>query len=306
MYNFKLLQSFVAVADAGSFRGAAEKLNRSQSAVSTQVMQLEGQIGLILFERTTRRTKLTPDGEKLLVHMRRALNEIETGLSELRQAASGELGEIAMACVPSIAGSVLPPVLREFIDVHPRIKLRLVEHTSTALLAAVTEREVDFGIGPLVENEPSLLFEPIVDEPIFAVLPSPFRREGYTSISLEDLAANSVVMASNSAALRGNLDREISQKGVDIRSGYEVTHVQTMLGFARAGLGVALMPATTLPLPPDPHLQVLPVVSPPLLRSLCLISARGAVRSRIARELIALITERFQSDTRFSTITTPN
>ena len=89
MYNFKLLQSFVAVADAGSFRGAAEKLNRSQSAVSTQVMQLEGQIGLILFERTTRRTKLTPDGEKLLVHMRRALNEIETGLSELRQAASG-------------------------------------------------------------------------------------------------------------------------------------------------------------------------------------------------------------------------
>ena len=127
MCSFKLLQSFMSVADAGTFHGAAKKLNRSQSAVCTQVMQLEKQIGLHLFERMTRRTKLTPDGEKLWGHMLRAPNEIETSLHKLRQAASDEFGEIAMACLPRIAGSVLPPVPREFISIRRRIKLRLVE-----------------------------------------------------------------------------------------------------------------------------------------------------------------------------------
>jgi DNA-binding transcriptional LysR family regulator len=300
MYNFKLLQSFVTVADTGGFRGAAEKLHRSQSAVSAQVMQLERQLGVTLFERTTRRTRLTADGEKLLGHMRRALAEIETGLHELRQAAAGEFGEIALACVPSIAGSVLPSVLRAFRDVRPKIHLRVVEQTSVALLAAVKAREVDFGIGPLVAEEPDLMFDPVIDEPIFAVLPPAFHRAGRTDISLEDLAAHSVVMASNSAALRVNLDHEIAQKGIDIKSGYEVTHTQTMLAFARAGLGVALLPATALPVPPEPDLQVLPVIAPTLLRRLCLISAKGAARSKPAAELSDLITRRFRGDPRFA------
>lgn len=300
MHNFKLLQSFVSVAETGSFRGAAEKLHRSQSVVSTQVRQLEEQIGLKLFERTTRRTEMTPQGKKLLRHFRIALNEIESGLEELRQEALGEVGHIAMACVPSIAGSVLPAVLKRFRDIRPNIGFRLVEQTSVMLLETVKSREVDFGIGPFVSDEPDLVFEPIVDEPIFAVLPPAFRRQRSRSISLEDLAGNSIVMASSSAALRGNLDREISKSGITIDSGYEVTHVQTMLAFARAGLGIALMPATTLPQPPDPDLQILQVTKPLLQRRLCLISAKSAVTSRVSSELTRLIVESFRGNPLFS------
>ena len=300
MYSFKLLQSFVTVAETGSFRGAAERLNRSQSAVSTQVKQLEDRIGLALFERTTRRTVLTPEGAKLLDHMRRALAEIETGLRELRQTASGDAGEIALACVPSLAGSVLPAALKRFRAIRPNIGLRVVEQTSVALLAAVKAREVDFGIGPMVTDEPELVFQPIIDEPIVAVLPAMYRRKGARAISLKELASYPVVMASNSAALRGNLDGEIAAAGIEIQSGFEVTHVHTMLAFARSGLGVALVPATTLPIPADPDLQVLPISSPPLRRLLCLISARGFALSVPSQDLTQILHESFRSDPRLN------
>jgi len=299
MYSLKLLQSFVTVAETGSFRGAAEQLNRSQSAVSTQVKQLEDRLGLALFERTTRRTVLTPEGNKLLDHMRRALAEIETGLRELRQTASGDGGEIALACVPSVAGSVLPGALKRFRAIRPNIGLRVVEQTSVALLAAVKAREVDFGIGPLVADQPELVFQPIIDEPIVAVLPAMYRREGARAISLKELASYPVVMASNSAALRGNLDGEIAAEGIKIRSGFEVTHVHTMLAFARAGLGVALVPAATLPILADPDIQVLAISPPPLHRHLCLISAKGVALSVPSQELTRLVRESFQSDPRF-------
>jgi len=299
MYSFKHLQSFVTVAETGSFRRAAERLNRSQSAVSTQVKQLEDRLGLPLFERTTRRTVLTPEGTKLLDHMRRALTEIETGLRELRHTASGDAGEIALACVPSLAGSVLPGALKRFRAIRPNIGLRVVEQTSVALLTAVKAREVDFGIGPLVANEPGLLFQPIIEEQIVAVLPATYRREGARAISLKQLASYPVVMASNSAALRGNLDGEIAAAGIKIQSGFEVTNVHTMLAFARAGMGVALVPATTLPIPADPDLQVLPISSPPLRRHLCLISARGVALSMPSQELTQILHKSFQSDPRF-------
>ncbi|KKM74136.1 hypothetical protein LCGC14_1403440, partial [marine sediment metagenome] len=129
--------------------------------------------------------------------------------------------------------------------------------------------------------------------------PPTFRKENAKSISLADLAGNSVVMASNAAALRGNLDQETSKSGIKIESSFEVTHVQTMLAFARAGLGIALIPASTLPVPPDADLQVLHVTEPPLQRRLCLITAKGAVASKVSSELTRLILGHFQSNPLF-------
>ena len=82
--NLKLLHMFVAVAENRSFRMAAEQLNRSQSAVSMQIKQLEEQVGVAIFHRTTRRVELTSEGERLLGHARRALDEWENGLRQIR------------------------------------------------------------------------------------------------------------------------------------------------------------------------------------------------------------------------------
>ncbi|MGX0905091.1 DNA-binding transcriptional LysR family regulator [Roseovarius sp. MBR-79] len=114
MYNFKALECFLAVAELGSFKLAAGRLNRSQSAVNVQIRQPEDQLGLPLFHRTTRMVRLTRQGEQLLSYVQRALREIDTGLNEIRKAASADTGELAIA-------AVLPHLLRDYKVEHPNV-----------------------------------------------------------------------------------------------------------------------------------------------------------------------------------------
>src|SRR5690606_6108551 len=98
--NFKLLSAFISVAEHASFRKAAEQNFVSLPAISMQIKQLEAQVGVALFQRTTRRVELTPEGEQLLISTRKAMAELDSGLSLSQQAANAQHGTLALACVP--------------------------------------------------------------------------------------------------------------------------------------------------------------------------------------------------------------
>ena len=294
MYNLKAIQIFVVVAETCSFRKAAEVLHRSQSAVSTQIKLLEEQIGVSLFHRTTRRVQLTSEGEQLLSHAQRAVASLEQGLKEIREAANVQVGHIAMGCVPSIAATVLPAVLAEFQRKRSSIRLELRELASAQLLEAISRQEISFGIGPEVEQASDFDFAPITSEPIYALLPQAHWKPDHTAITLAELAELPVVLASSSAALRHTLNQELARRGLEITNAYEVIQVQTMLAFAQAGLGVAIIPRITIPRPLDASLQALPIIEPKLSRNLCLITLKGNSLSPAAIELTKLIVDRFR------------
>src|ERR1700723_3215601 len=112
--NLKLLHMFVAVAENRSFRMAAEQLDRSLSAVIIQIKQLEEQVGAAIFHRTTRRVELTSEGERLLGHARRALDEWEKGLRQIRDVVDIQRGTLSIGCVPTVAATILPKALSAF------------------------------------------------------------------------------------------------------------------------------------------------------------------------------------------------
>lgn len=294
MYNLKAIQIFVVVAETCSFRKAAEVLHRSQSAVSTQIKLLEEQIGVSLFHRTTRRVQLTSEGEQLLSHAQRAVASLEQGLREIREAANVQVGHIAMGCVPSIAATILPAVLAEFQRKRSSIRLELRELASVQLLEAIARQEISFGIGPEVEHASDFDFASITSEPIYALLPQAYWKPDHTAITLAELAALPVVLASASAALRNTLNQELALRGLEITNAFEVIQVQTMVAFAQAGLGVAILPRIMIPRPLDASLQALPVIEPMLARNLCLITLKGNSLSPAALELTKLIVDRFR------------
>ena len=285
MYNLKAVQIFVVVAETCSFRKAAEILHRSQSAVSTQIKLLEEQIGVAL---------LTAEGEQLLGHAQRAVASLEMGLRQIKEAANIQFGNIAMGCVPSIAATVLPPVLAEFQRKRSGIHLELRELASAQLLETISKQEILFGIGPEVEQASDFDFMPITKEPIYALLPKAHWKIDQNSITLAELAPLPVILASSSAALRNTLNRELAMRGLEIKHSFEVIQVQTMLAFAQAGLGVAILPQIMIPQPLDETLQALPIVDPVLERNLCLITLKGNSLSPAARELTSLIVNRFR------------
>ena len=294
MYNLKAIQIFVVVAETCSFRKAAEILHRSQSAVSTQIKLLEEQIGVSLFHRTTRRVQLTAEGEHLLGHAQRAVASLEMGLRQIREAANIQFGHIAMGCVPSIAATVLPAVLAEFQRKRSGIQLELRELASAQLLEAVARQDISFGIGPEVDQASDFDFVPITKEPIYALLPEAYWKPGQQTITLAEVSTMPVVLASSAAALRNTLNAELAARGLEITHSFEVIQVQTMLAFAQAGLGVAILPRITIPQPLDRTLQALPIVDPVMERTLCLITLKGNSLSPAARELTALIVDRFR------------
>jgi len=276
---------FAAVAEHRSFRMASEQLNRSQSAVSMQIRQLEDQVGVALFHRTTRRVELTPEGEQLLAHARRALDEWEDGLRQIRDVVDIQRGTLSLGCVPTIAATVLPKALSAFQTLYPGINVNLRELAAHDLLESIRRREVDFGIGPTVEGATEFQFDPLFNEPIFALASKAYRLPKRRTVDLADLCAFPILLNSRSAELRTVLDRALLARDLNMKIKFEVLHTHTLIAFVLAGMGVGILPRIALPKFRGATMQALPITNPTLVRSVSIISLRGQSFSPAAREL---------------------
>ncbi|RYX91792.1 MAG: LysR family transcriptional regulator [Comamonadaceae bacterium] len=284
--NFKLLGAFLAVAENSSFRKAAEQLSVSLPAVSMQVKQLEEQLGMALFQRTTRKVELTREGEKLMISARKAMAELETGLSELQQAADVQQGHLSFGCVPTVAGSRLPAILTEFARKFPGISVRVRELAHPDLLEAVRKREVDFGIGPTAERKGELDFAPIFVDEYAALLPKGYLDGGRAGISLRELAKMPLLTLSSSTLFRSHLDEALHDSGVAADFNYEFTHVSTLVAMAEAGLGIGILPRIAVPR--KTTLKTVRITNPSISRTLAIITIRGHSLSPAAARLVEL------------------
>ena len=287
--NFKLLHIFIAIADNKSFRQASEKLNRSQSAVSMQIKQLEEQVGVALFHRTTRRVELTAEGLKLLTFARRALGEWENGLREIREAVDIQRGTLSFACIPTIAATILPRALQAFQASYPGISISLRELAAADLLECIRRREVDFGIGVEMERSTEFQFDDLFEDPIYAIATKAFRFRRRASVDLAELCAYPVLLNSKSAALRNMLDRALAVRDLQMDIKFEVAHTHTLIALAGAGMGVGILPKIALPNPLKKDMQAAPIANPVLIRAVSIVTLRGQALSPAARALTGAI-----------------
>jgi DNA-binding transcriptional LysR family regulator len=287
--NFKLLHMFIAVAENNSFRQASEQLNRSQSAVSMQIKLLEDQVGVALFHRTTRRVELTAEGQQLLAYARRALAEWDSGLREIREVVDIQRGTLSLACVPTIAATILPRALQAFQASYPGISIKLRELAAEDLLDCLRRRDADFGIGPDMEGPTEFQFTPLFDDPIYALATRAFPFRKRASVDLAELCAFPLLLNSKSAALRAMLERALAVRNLQMTIKFEVVHTHTLTALAAAGMGVGILPKVALPLPLKKTMQACPIVNPSLVRSVCIVTLKGQSFSPAARALTSAV-----------------
>ncbi|MCJ8156111.1 LysR family transcriptional regulator [Sphingomonas sp. LaA6.9] len=287
--NLKLLHTFLLVAEHCSFRRAAEESNRSQSAVSMQVRQLELQLGVSLFQRTTRTVQLTREGEILLESARKAVGELETGLRKIKDVVDLQRDHLSLACAPTIAATRLPAILNTFQKSFPNVTAHIRELASNEMLDAIREQDVDFGIGPRVPNAPEFHFHPIMVDEICALIPMHFGFADARSIAFAELAQLPLLVVTNSSAIQSVLDDAQNIAGVTLNIKYEVRQVQTQIAMAAAGLGAAIVPRIALPATADPRLVALPIVDPPLSREIGIVTMRGQLLSPVATRLVSML-----------------
>lgn len=284
--NFKLLGTFLAVAENASFRKAADQTHLSLPAVSMQIKQLEDQLGVALFQRTTRKVDLTQAGEQLMISARKAMAEIDAGLVQIQHAVDVQQGHLSFGCVPTVAGSRLPQILLKFSKKYPGISVRVRELAHQELLEAVRRREVDFGIGPVPEKKGELDFSPIFVDEYFALLPKAFHDGGRAGISLRELAKMPMLTLSNSTLFRNHLDSVLKANDVETELNYEFTHVSTLIAMAEAGLGIAVLPRIAIPR--KTPLKAVRITGPAISRTIAIITIRGHSLSPAAARLVDL------------------
>jgi DNA-binding transcriptional LysR family regulator len=287
--NLKLIATFLSVAQHSSFRKAAEELNRSLPAVSMQIKQLEEQLGLPLFQRTTRKVELTRDGVQLLISARRAIAELDGGLTRLQLSAEIQQGHLPIACVPTVSSTRLPKILTAYARKHPGVTVHVRELAQNALVDAVRHREVDFAIGASVERHRELDFAPIFNDDYYALLPRGSRTGARSSaIALRELAKMPLLKLHGATAFRDHIERAMEAAGLAFESNYEFMHAHTMIAMAEAGLGVAVLPGVGIP--SGTRLKAVRIVEPRLSRTIGVLTVRGHRLSPAARRFVELCT----------------
>lgn len=161
--DIDLLRTLVAIADAGSFTAAAERVGRTQSAVSMQMRRLEEQLERPLFDRDGRSVTFTATGQDLLVYARRILRLQDAALSSLRQP---EMEGVVRIGIPDdYVGVFMPPILARFAQSHPRVQVDLRCDTSDRLRDTIMAGEIDLAVvtcGALTDESQPLRKESVV------------------------------------------------------------------------------------------------------------------------------------------------
>lgn len=286
--NMKLLQTFLVVAERGSFRVAAEVLNRSHSAISAQIMQLEAQLDVALFQRTTRSVKLTEEGEYLRESASKALYEINLGLRRIREVNDTRRGQLSLASSSNLASLYLPPILTEFVRDYPEIAVTIRELTSRDLYQAVRKKEVDFAIGPQEEDN-AFDYTTILVESLYALVPPRFVDGPRETITLEELADLPTLLSSPATSMRKLVDGAMHARGLPVPRSYQFIQAETIIAMAEAGLGVAIQPESRLVKVDRQRVRVLRLVDPPMTRKMALIVLRHQKLSPAARRFASKI-----------------
>lgn len=288
--NLNLLQAFLLVAEHLSFKEAAERISRSQSAVSFQVKQLEEQLGVPLFNRTTRNVTLTPYGEILLKSARQGVNELTLGFRKLREEVQWQEGRVLMACSPTIAGTRLPSILKLFETAHPGVNVALSEMPLIKMVDALAAGAVDFGLGPVFPcTADTLRFEPVMTDPFTVIVPASYPIAEKAVIALDDLADLPILMSTKTSVTRQIFEGSVKRSGINLVTKYECTQHQTLVAMVKAGLGIAVIPQTVASALNASSVRAVPLDDPTIARQIALITVRGQRLPRAASQLAALI-----------------
>ncbi|MDQ0512634.1 LysR family transcriptional regulator [Ancylobacter amanitiformis] len=253
MYSFLALKVFVAVVEARGIKGAADRLGRTVSTISTTLKQLEEAVGAPLFEGD-RKNRLTPLGRLVHEEARDLLEHYERSCAAIRAYSANEVGHVHVACVPSVAVALLPEVIRHLRRAPRPIEIEVRDMDSVSVTEAVVAGVVDVGVANGASQMAGGQFTPLFSDPLDLVC----RAEDPLAaldrpISWDDLAGRVFLAHRGYGAIRDKRFRAIAgQAQVTVRN------VLSLLALVKADVGVTLLPRLCGQ-PNDQALRFLPV-----------------------------------------------
>ncbi|AXB43192.1 LysR family transcriptional regulator [Amycolatopsis albispora] len=285
------LRAVVEVADAGGFTSAAQRLHLAQSSLSRAIGEVERRVGVALFERTTRRLELTPEGAEFVRIARGVLASFDAGMRHFAGFLEGASGHVRVATLPSLAAILLPPVVAAYRRAHPAVEMSIEDALSGEVLDRVRAGEVDLAVTVVTEPLPDLEVRELAADRFCCVYPP-----GHEPVrDWASLAGEPFIAFGTASSIRSLADRALDSASVVTGRRIEARNIAAVAGLVAAGLGVSAVPGLVLPLVSFAGLEHSPLAGPSVDRTIAVVRDPARPLAPAVRAFVdALFTERPQ------------
>ena len=282
------MKCFCALVETGSFRAAAERVFRSQPAVSQQMRSLEQEVGHTLVDRRTGRP--TAQGEILYARARDILRAMDALQREMADRDAGPAGELRLGTSDTTAMYLLPPYVRRFAERLPQARLVVTNRSSDAIAAQVVRGDLDLGIVTLPQNHADLAEEPLFRQRLVLVVPRGHRLARQKAATLEDLRDAPILMLDGRTRTGALLREFFRGTGFTPSVFLDSGSFEVIKRYIAEGTGVAFLPETVLA-PQDGALSSVAMEGLPEI-TIGVIWRRDAYLGRAARAFLELLREK--------------
>ncbi|WP_076866887.1 LysR family transcriptional regulator [Bradyrhizobium mercantei] len=266
--SLKHLRAANSVAVYGSFTAAAADLGMTQSAVSRLVLQLERQLGVSLFLRSTRNVILTAPGREFTASIQRLLADLGAQVDNARALGEQIKGRLIVSCLLSLTHHVVPEAVLKYRKAHPGVEIHLREGLGSQVYEDVRSGFADFGVGNVTALGHEVVSDDVVQESCFAILPSRHPLRDKSTLSLRELRNEAFVSLPTGSGLRQQIDSVATANGIVLKHSTIVEQFGTLYDFVGANVGISIVPASALPPRAPRGVVVKRLVSPPLVRKI--------------------------------------
>ena len=238
----KQLRLFLALSESLNFSKTAEQLYISQPSLSKAIQELEEELGLTLFERTTRSVRLTPGGARMATLARSIVGEFETGLQRMQSSAEREALQLAIACWPSLASVMLPDVCAAIERRFRAPQITVHDCANSACIQRLLNHQADFALASVSPSHPDLGYDELLRDRFVLLASGKWRKQVQPRMRLKELLALPLITLTDASTAMRYMSAAYLQRGIEYRPKMQVDQVTTIAGLVKKELGVAVLP----------------------------------------------------------------
>ncbi|ASK62550.1 LysR family transcriptional regulator [Virgibacillus phasianinus] len=247
--NYERLKAFIAVAERKNFSEAAKILFVTQPTITSQIKALEEELGTKLFERTTKKVKMTQSAVILYKYARDIIRLSDSARKELVKTEDVMHGDLSMGCSFTIGEYILPVYLKKFKDLYPLIQMSVNITNSNNIVTSLKDQLVDVGLIETPIDDPQIMVEPFLADELVLIASANYFSNNEQNISADQLKQVPLIFREQGSGTRAVVEHHLNKAGIsmdELNVVMELGSTEAIKSAVESGLGVSIISRNTI------------------------------------------------------------